>query len=394
MLFPAPLPGADLRVSVGTLDASAVHRGNLVAFSGDELLLVTDAGDQVVIARSEAAFFEIDAPTGSDVSGANDAAATLLLSNGDRLQVRDVAVEEDVLQVTRGERHPTVPLNIGLEFVRAVLLSSGDATRDRVVERQVLRGESNADTLLLTNDDRATGEIKAWNENGCRLRGAAGDTVVFTDQIAAVVLDPNLTIRPERKLDWVLVQFTDGSRLSTRSVEYRGGLWSMAAEVGFELSAAAGAVRRIDFFSESRIALSTIEPTEFVQTPFLAHASSYEFDRDANGGPLRVGGVDFGWGIGVLSGSRLAWTLDGSYKEFDVTVGVDDEARGGGSVEFVVLVDSKVAVRSGRRTGDDPPLPLGPIDLDDANQLELVVEYSDRGDILDFANWCRPTLRR
>jgi hypothetical protein len=43
--------------------------------------------------------------------------------------------------------------------------------------------------------------------------------------------------------------------------------------------------------------------------------------------------------------------------------------------------------------GGDPPLPVS-ADIRDARALALIVEFADRGDVQDDANWLNPCLLR
>ena len=102
------------------------------------------------------------------------------------------------------------------------------------------------------------------------------------------------------------------------------------------------------------------------------------------------------------STSRLAYTLQGEYATFEADVAVDDAAAGQGSVVFRVFVegpdpDGKLqwaaAYESPVRRGGDPPLPVK-VDVARAQRLALIVEFADRGDILDHADWLDARLIR
>jgi len=67
-------------------------------------------------------------------------------------------------------------------------------------------------------------------------------------------------------------------------------------------------------------------------------------------------------------------------------VGIDDSAAGQGSVRFRVLLDGREAFVSPILRGGDPPLPVS-VDLGGAKLLELLVDYADRADVMDRADW-------
>jgi endo-alpha-N-acetylgalactosaminidase len=76
---------------------------------------------------------------------------------------------------------------------------------------------------------------------------------------------------------------------------------------------------------------------------------------------------------------------------FEADVGIDDSTGGRGSVQFRVLVDGKEKFTSPIVRGGDSPLPVS-VDVTGAEKLELVVDYADRGDVLDHADWLNARL--
>jgi hypothetical protein len=95
-------------------------------------------------------------------------------------------------------------------------------------------------------------------------------------------------------------------------------------------------------------------------------------------------------GIGMHSASRLTYRLERKYQRFEAAIAVDDSADGRGSVTFGVYVLRggawQDAYRSGIVRGGDVPLPIS-VDLDGAEGLTLTVDYADRGDEMDRADW-------
>ncbi|MCA9054722.1 MAG: NPCBM/NEW2 domain-containing protein [Planctomycetaceae bacterium] len=387
---PAEESRCDANVQLADRDQTAA--GSLRSLTSEELRLATRWKEET-FSRRDLRSIELPLRRGVPRTESRAAGAKLwvLLTNGDRLAATEATIGDDHLTLS----HPNAgEIELGLEFVRAILQPGDDPERNRVVERLVLRGEYAADALLLVNGDRIEGELQDWQDGRCRIGAAAGELNVANEQLRAVVLDPALSVRPERRETWSLVQLTDGSRLSARDVRWVDDQWVMTAEAGFAFTLPCDQVRRVDLFGARVAALSQREPTEYEHLPFLSAKADYAVDRDVTGGPLQSEENDPAWGVGVLSGSRLSWDLDGTWDRLEVRVGVDDAAADRGSVDFIVNVDGVEVCRSGRRTGGDPVIDLGPIPLRSARRLELIVDYADGGDIRDFANWYRPTLLR
>jgi hypothetical protein len=71
---------------------------------------------------------------------------------------------------------------------------------------------------------------------------------------------------------------------------------------------------------------------------------------------------------------------------FEAHVGIDDSTGRRGSVIFRVLVDGQERFTSPILRGGDAPVPVS-VDVRGAKKLELIVDYADRGDVLDHADW-------
>ena len=55
-------------------------------------------------------------------------------------------------------------------------------------------------------------------------------------------------------------------------------------------------------------------------------------------------------------------------------------------MQFRVLVDGQERFASPILRGGDPPVPVS-VDVRGGKKLELVVDYADRADVLDHADW-------
>ena len=136
--------------------------------------------------------------------------------------------------------------------------------------------------------------------------------------------------------------------------------------------------------------LSDLEPADYKHVPYLSIAWPYRQDRNVLGGPLEVGGKRYLKGIGMHSASRLTFRLDGKYQRFDAAAAVDDSSQGRGSVTFGVYLlrggQWKQAAASDTVRGGPPAVPVS-VDVRGAEMMTLTVDYADRGDELDHADW-------
>lgn len=384
------------RVAVQFVRAADVVDAELESLTASELRLKSADAEPQVMRLHDVRSLTLQSSVADQqtATSAADRAYRVLLSNGDEIVAAAVGIADEALTVQRRARSMDAEPAVPLEFVRAIRPITGDTEVDLGVLRQVLRGKFRSDTLLLRSGDRWEGDILSWDESGCRLRTASGEQIFAADTLAAVVLDPALLADSPASPARNIVCLADGSMLSAVSIVTTEAQWRMKLIAGAELRVPIDAVRRIDFVGPAVQPLSAITPTEFDQQPFLTRSPRFERDRNVDCGPLQIGNASGDWGLGVWSGVRLAWTLPSGFSRFETVVGVDAAAGRGGSVDFVVLVDGVERARSGPRTGSDSPLALGPIAISGALRLELVTEFATGGDVLDYADWCRPSLLR
>ena len=144
--------------------------------------------------------------------------------------------------------------------------------------------------------------------------------------------------------------------------------------------------------------LSDLKPASYRHIPFLSLSWPYAADRSVLQGQLRASGKLYAKGLGMHSPARITYDLKGSYRRFQAELAIDDEAGQGGSVVFRVFVDDGSGAWQERATsetirGGEPPVPIS-VDLAGAKRISLLVDYADRGDELDHADWLNARLVR
>jgi len=129
-----------------------------------------------------------------------------------------------------------------------------------------------------------------------------------------------------------------------------------------------------------------MESEGYKHLPFLSVAWPYHKDSNVTGTQLRAAGHPYAKGIGMHSAARLTYRLDKAYKSFEADLALDDVVRGGGSAVYSVYVDDRLAYKSEVIRGGDPPAAIQ-VDTTGGKRLSLMIEFADRGDVLDHANW-------
>ncbi len=303
-----------------------------------------------------------------------------------------------------------VPLPRSL--VRGVVLAQRSHPKEREKLEEVVRGESapgpslnktgnSADLVLLTNQNRVAGKLTALAGGSLTLETAAGPVKLPLSRVEAFLFGrensgQSPSARPQTTK--MVVGTRDGSLVHANAIS--GNENKLIIEAAGGVTLAGGNMDDVVFLQSLGgrfVYLSDLEPAGYRHVPYLSIEWPYARDRNVLGEPLSVFGQRYLKGIGMHSAARLTYQLDGKYRRFDSAVAIDDSAGKGGSVMFGVYVlrDGAwtEAVTSGVVRGGEAPR-LVSVDVTGAQGLTLTVDYADRGDELDRANWLDARLVR
>jgi beta-glucanase (GH16 family) len=118
--------------------------------------------------------------------------------------------------------------------------------------------------------------------------------------------------------------------------------------------------------------------------PFERDLSNGE-EESRDGGPIIINGVPFSKGLGVHAPAEISYALGGSCSAFYAEVGVDEEMKGAGSVNFQVWGDGTLLSESGSLVGWEGPSVLE-ANLAGVQTLRLVADAGE-GNGSDHADW-------
>ena len=339
----------------------------------------------------------------------------LVFDDGTLLMAEIIAADKEKLIVNSDVLGT---LKLPLEAFSGIVfqLPSQPADRDKLVDR-LARAAGDSDRLLLHNGDELAGLLTGIVDDAARLRTDVGPVEIKIDRAAALVFNPALKHKtPKSRQLRAWAGLSDGSRLlATRLLMDRQSLRITA--FGQTFSASPSALVFLQPLGGRAVYLSDLKPAEYRQTPYLDLLWPYRTDRNVTGGMLRCGGRLYLKGLGVHSAARLVYAISplplgegpgvraGSAlphagegqgvraRRFEAELGVDDSTGGRGSVQFRVLVDGREKFASPIVRGGDAPVPVS-VDITDAEKLELVVDYADRADVLDHADWLNARMTK
>lgn len=215
-------------------------------------------------------------------------------------------------------------------------------------------------------------------------------------KVRGIRFSPALAALPPEKPAAMLVGLADGSSLRVKELRAPGAdqlevvlLGGLTLPVG-SLTDLPAEIVSLRGSQASVTWLSDLEPQGYRHWPYLSGEWNLGRDRSAAGGRLRVGGRLYDKGLGMHSRSRVIYDLPDGAARFEAEVAVDDAADGRGSVIFRVFTGDGDGFQPALETpvvrGGDSPRAIS-VDLKGAKQVALVVEYADRGDERDHADW-------
>jgi hypothetical protein len=321
----------------------------------------------------------------------------LVLADGGLLVADVLKLDKERLQVDSALLGALgLPLECvqGIVFQPPALPQARDLLARQLADRKDAEGRTlDADRLILANGDQLQGTIIALDDRSVHLERGSQVARIELVRLAALAFNPLLLSgQPARGLH-ALVGLRDGSRLDVARLAIDGSqaVLDVAAVPASGWKAPAEALVFVQPLGGEAMYLSDLPVAGYRHVPFLETPWPYQLDRSTSGAQLRAGGSIYPKGIGMHSASRLSWELDRAYARFEAEVALDDEVAGGGSVTFRVFVDREQKLATPVVRGGQPPLPIS-VDLRGAKQLSLVVDFADRGDQHDHADWLNARL--
>ncbi len=259
-----------------------------------------------------------------------------------------------------------------------------------------------ADIILTQSGDRAEGTLLTISDSGVvyKSKRLDKDITVPLEKAAGVWMIETDAPPKEPAGLHATVLTSDGSSI-------RGEIQSLK-DGGLTLRDSYGTVHKIPanllsgiYMKNGRVVyLSDMRPTfvdedaNYIRGPKKLSSDldfPFQKDRSAKGGKIILGGVEHRKGVGVRARSVLAYALDGGFRRFQATLGLDAASLGLGAIRAEIEVDGKKVKDIGLR-GAEPPQAID-LDVTGAKELRLRVTWAGFGQS-DFADWGSARLIR
>lgn len=317
----------------------------------------------------------------------------IVLANDDRIHAKLLRSEEEAILI-RLVSYPEVgELKVPLETIQAVFFQwpSMQQGRSQFIQK-IARLQKKSDLFYLKNGDFLEGEFLGFNASTFRFESRAGETSVPRRGIRFFCFNPELINFPQPDQLHYRIELTDGTRLSVSSLTMHKNVVTAKTLFGSEIEIDLDQLISFVPVGGKAVSLSQLKPSDYQFTPYFSQKWDWHRNRNVLSGPLIVGGKEYASGIGMHSAGELHYQLDGKYVAFQTEVGIDDSTNGAGDVDIEILVNQRVVFQKAIRGSKQQAVVVPRIDLIDAKELVLKVDFGKNADIQDHVNWCRPVL--
>jgi hypothetical protein len=250
--------------------------------------------------------------------------------------------------------------------------------------------ESSRDSVSLSNGDQLTGEVEKIEGGTVTIMTSGQRVDLPLSRVEAIRLQPDA---PDEQpvARGLIVGAQDGSLFYARKVSTESNKVAIELSDGGTLHGASLAdIAVLQSLGGKFEYLSDVKNADYRSVPYLSLEWPLARDRNVLGAPLVVRGKRYLKGLGMHSAGRLTFNFERAYRKFESEIAIDDLAKGRGSVVFGVYVQRASGwtevFTSNTIRGGEPPEPVS-VDLTGTSGLTLTVDYADRGDELDYADW-------
>ncbi len=297
------------------------------------------------------------------------------------------------------------PFTVSRQWLQAILvfLPANHQQRDRWLER--LQEPVTQDRVWTRDGNYIDGVVMDMDQRGTlTIEVDSRSYRIEADRLMAIAFAGSP--RSDRSTDWEIslrdgcrlqadtwqvsdqeLQVTLGAEVYTLAPRNRNLLPSMPREVcGLR-------IRRMqpEFLSE-------LTPLNYRHEPLVGAELPLQTNRSVAGGRFTHGNTLFEHGLGMTSKSSVVFRLDENFRALHFGLAIDESSGNHGSVVCRVLtLDANRQWReawvSDEIRGGQAPV-FQTVSLVGATAVALTVDYGDKADVLDRANWLMPTLVR
>ena len=358
-----------------TAEGEEFHGALLSADSAGQIVLQTEGGRRNVASTDLVRWgtcVELDRPP---VILLHD--GTILVAGILEVEREQMAVDSDTLGLVRLPRDQVAAI--------VMRLPASNLKCDRLLDT-ASRSEEDTTRVLLLNGDQVRGELTAFDDRSISIRTDVGLVQLEIDRVSTVTFAHAVSEQSDPLHKASLVGLADGSRVAVTAFVVDEQTATLTTAAGLTCKCDAQDVVFLQPVSPRIVYLSDLTPTGYRHVPYLERTWKYEAGRNVLGGVMRCADQMYFKGLGMHTAARISYVPPEGAEKFLASLGIDDLTSGMGSVRFRIFVDGTQNYVSPTVRGLEKPVPIS-VDLKGAQRLDLVIDFTDRADVQDHANW-------
>jgi len=257
-------------------------------------------------------------------------------------------------------------------------------------EAIVINREGNISNLLCTLGE---GDAAGTRINfAVTLDGVAETSSRALEGLQGVIFKHTLAPKAKPMVCKLLDTIQDVVMVSSVTPKGDGGL-TVETPAGAKLDFTREQVARLDYTPGKLEYLSDLMPLKVVTRSNLDDGDPDQWhvykDTNLNKGRLALGGTTFARGLALKPYSELTYNLKGEYREFEATVGIDDNVKASGVVTLTVEGDGKELATVTISSEEKKPFKNVLVNVKDVQKFRIAVKAGglfDYGVHLDLAD--------
>jgi hypothetical protein len=257
-----------------------------------------------------------------------------------------------------------------------------------------LPASRNRDLVRFRNGDVASGTFEGFtpDNHDIRLKPESGESrSIIVSELSAIAFNPTLARNRKPKGPYVRLVLRDGTRLAATQAAADGKTLKAKTLFGQAVEIAVADLVSCDVLQATAIDLADLKPRKVAGAGFLGNGWNWVANRTVRGQPLRLlsseGESTFDRGLGMHPRTTITYDLGGKYRRFEALVGLDAETGAGGRAAVRIFVDGKEQMLPDlAKLASGPAIPVR-IDLENAKELTLAVDFGPAGDVCADVNW-------
>ncbi len=246
------------------------------------------------------------------------------------------------------------------------------------------------DVVQLANGDSVRGIVSDIAGDQITVQVSGTPTPVPLGSVAAVLFASTGAARPVAGERALRVKISDDSVITAPAVATEADQLVLKLKSGGTRKVPLSAVAGIEQLNGPVSWLSSRQPSENVQTPFLETTRPAKMDRTIAGKPIRFGDRTVARGIGVVPYSKITWPVSGDYQTFRTQYAIDGTAPYADVTVRIRLDGNVVHEKQHVTAGELSPVILVP--LKSAKTITLEVDFGDNYGVQDKLDWIEPAL--